>query len=141
MNVTLYSPDGTSMETIKAVELIPVCSNSGFMCVVLESADDFEKIYGFGMPKRYFNTNLPLVAEGVTGTTMRQPELGEPSFTVKLISDAGDVIRIWRGAQGTYFLGKVFGFKVDGEWVNVTGNVPCNTSGVQLTTHLFMGKS
>jgi len=46
MKVTLYSPDGTAMEEVEALGLIPVCSHSGFVSVVLEDAEPSEKIMG-----------------------------------------------------------------------------------------------
>jgi hypothetical protein len=121
MNVTMYSRDGQLMETVEAKDVIPLHSSSGFMSVVLKSADFATWIEG-GDPERYFSTNLPLVIEG-GNNEMRQPEPTDKSFTVKLLSDAGILMRMWQGAQGPHFHGKIFGFKVDGEWVRVTGNV------------------
>lgn len=63
-----------------------------------------------------------MIAEGVEFSG-REPEDSDAHFTVKLLSDKGVVVRTWHGAQCPYFYGRIFGFSVDGQVVNVTGNV------------------
>lgn len=120
MKVTLYSADGKAVETVEAVEVLPVYPRAGHMAVALEH-DPIDKIEG-RPPKRYFTTNLPMTIDKGTEEKQPPPE-DDPTFTVKLFSNSGDVIQTWHGAQGPYVCADLFGFFHEGSWIETTGYV------------------